>query len=85
MFVEVKPRTVFFLQTLYFTAFIVTVVKIMEYMILGQLRIGERQTTFAALMVVMALMTLMDTWILALVYIDLPWSDWAVLDHYRKA
>ena len=31
MFVEVKPRTVFFLQTLYFTAFIATVKKIRTY------------------------------------------------------
>ena len=31
MFVEVKPRTVFFLQTLYFTAFIATVEKIITY------------------------------------------------------
>ena len=51
MFVEVKPRTVFFLKTLFFTAFIATVEKIitLENMILGQLRIGERQTTSAAL------------------------------------
>ena len=31
MFVEGKPRTVFFLQTLYFTAFIATVEKIITY------------------------------------------------------
>ena len=31
MFVEVKPRTVFFLQALYFTAFIATVEKIITY------------------------------------------------------
>ena len=31
MFVEGKPRTVFFLQTLYFMAFIATVEKIITY------------------------------------------------------
>ena len=31
MFDEGKPRTVFFLQTLYFTAFIATVEKIITY------------------------------------------------------
>ena len=47
--------------------------------------------TFMTLKALMTLMTLIDTWILgyllwsALVYIDLPWSAWAVSDHHRKA
>ena len=42
MFVEVKPRTVFFLQTLYFTAFIATVEKIITYA-LGEHDSGSAQ------------------------------------------
>ena len=54
MFVEGKSRTVFFrLQTLLFTAFLATVQKIItyacEHMILGQLRMGARQTNYAPL------------------------------------
>ena len=47
--------------------------------------------TLMTLMALMTLVTLIDTWILgyllwsALVYIDLPWSAWAVSDHHRKA
>ena len=42
MFVEGKPRTVFFLQTLYFTAFIATVEKIITYA-LGEHDSGSAQ------------------------------------------
>ena len=53
-----KPTTVFFLHTFNFKAFIATVEKIITYarlenMILGQLRIGERQMTSAALVLMM--------------------------------
>ena len=42
MFVEGKPRTVFFLQTLYSTAFIATVEKIRSYA-LGEHDLGSAQ------------------------------------------
>ena len=54
MFVEGKPRTVFFPPDTLFTAFVATRQKIMTYALgahdlLGQLRIGERQVTSAPL------------------------------------
>ena len=54
MFVEGKPRTVFFPPDTLFTAFVATGQKIMTYALgahdlLGQLRIGERHMTTAPL------------------------------------
>ena len=45
MFVEGKPRTVFFPPDTLFITFVATVQTRLEHMILGQLRMGERQMT----------------------------------------
>ena len=49
MFVEGKPRTVFFPPDTLFITFVATVQTRLEHMILGQLRMGERQMTSAPL------------------------------------